>query len=221
MPGRFQRTDLAPEGFAVVSVHTVGKQVQILLRARCGVRFCPDRGRPCRRIRSRYLRRPSDLANGGRCVSLLIEARRFWCDSVVCRRRKFCEPSDRGVLTRYDRRTARLETIVYQLGLALGGRPGAALSNRLIMAVSKDTLQRIVRRRAAQQSGALTVIGIDDFAFRRGLTYGTNVCDLARRKHVTLLPDRALETSRTRLASHKSIAFVARDRGGAMARPSR
>lgn len=104
------------------------------------------------------------------------------------------------------------------MGLALGGRPGAAFSRRLMMPVSKDTLLRVVCRRVAQHSGELTVIGIDDFAFRRGQTYGTIVCDLERRKPVIMLPDRALETSRAWLAAHPSIAVVARDRGGGTAR---
>ncbi|WP_422394850.1 transposase [Novosphingobium olei] len=86
--------------------------------------------------------------------------------------------------------------------------------------VSKDTLWRVVRRRVARQSAELNVIGIDDFAFRRGQTYGTIVCDLERRKPVTLLPDRALETSRSWLAEHPSTSLVARDHGGAMVRLS-
>ncbi|WP_422394849.1 transposase family protein [Novosphingobium olei] len=112
MLGRFQRADLVPEGFAVVSVHNVGEQLQIVLRARCTVRFCPDCGCPSRRVQGRYPRNPSDLPFGGRHVSLLIEARRFWCDCVVCSRRIFCEPFDRRVLARQGRRTSRLETIV-------------------------------------------------------------------------------------------------------------
>ena len=84
-------------------------------------------------------------------------ARRFWCDAVLCRRRIFCEQFDNGVLSRYGRRTQRLETIVHHLGLALGGRPAAVF---------------------ADQSDELSVIGIDDFAFRSGQTYGTIVCDL-------------------------------------------
>lgn len=214
MPGRFQRANLAPECFVVVSVHSVGENFHILLRSRCSVGTCPDCGRPTRRVQSRYVRRPSDLPLSGRRVILLIEARRFWCDVVVCGRRIFCEQFNKGVLTRYSRRTQRLETIVHQLGLALGGRPGAAFAQRLMMPVSKDTLLRVVRRRVSARCDELNVIGIDDFAFRRGQTYGTIVCDLERRKPVTLLPDRALETSRAWLARHPSISIVARDRGG-------
>ena len=195
-------------------MQSVGEDVQILLRSRCIFAVCPDCGRPFRRVQSRYVRRPSDLPLGGRRVVLKILTRRFWCDTVVCRRRIFCEQFDEGVLARYARRTQRLETIVHYLGLALGGRPGAAFANRLMMPVSKDTLLRVVRRRVIEQNKELHVIGIDDFAFRRGQTYGTIVCDLERRTPVTLLPDRALETSRAWLAKRPSISIVARDRGG-------
>src|SRR5690606_18989126 len=43
---------------------------------------------------------------------------------------------------------------------------------------------------------------------------GTIVCDLERRRPVTLLPDRERETSRAWLAAHPWISIVARDRGG-------
>ncbi|HEX5884657.1 MAG TPA: transposase [Pyrinomonadaceae bacterium] len=80
--------------------------------------------------------------------------------------------------------------------------------------MSNDTLLRLVRRLTVDQHGDLNVTGIDDFAFRRGQTYGTIVCELERRRPVTLLPDRALDTSRSWLAKHQSITIVARDRGG-------
>ncbi|PLW79220.1 hypothetical protein C0081_03095 [Cohaesibacter celericrescens] len=84
-------------------------------------------GRPSRRIQSRYIRRVADLPVSGRRVELVIKARRFWCDTVVCGRRIFCERFDGRILARYSRRTQRLETIVHHLGLALGGRPAAGL----------------------------------------------------------------------------------------------
>lgn len=214
MHHRFQRASLAPDGFAVDAVKVVAESVQILLRSRRSSGTCPGCGRQSRRVQSRYVRRPADLPLGGRRVELTVVARRFWCDAVLCGRRIFCEQFDGGVLSRYGRRTQRLETIVHHLGLALGGRPAAAFANRLMMPVSNDTLLRVVRRRVVEQNDELSVIGIDDFAFRRGQTYGTIVCDLERRRPVTLLPDRALDTSRAWLAEHPSISIVARDRGG-------
>lgn len=211
---RFQRASVAPDGFAVDAIEVDGTRVQIQLRSRHLFGHCPDCGRQSRRVQSRYLRRPSDLPLGGRCVELTIRVRRFWCDAVLCGRRIFSEQFGKGVLARYGRRTERLETIVHHLGLALGGRPAAAFALRLMMPVSNDTLLRVVRRRITQRSDELSVIGIDDFAFRRGQTYGTIVCDLERRRPVTLLPDRALDTSRAWLSERPSILIVARDRGG-------
>lgn len=211
---RFQRACLAPDGFAVDAIQLDGERVQIHLRSNAPFGSCPDCGRQSNRVQSRYLRRPADLPLGGRSVELIILVRRFWCDVVLCGRRIFCERFGDGVLARYGRRTGRLETIVHHLGLALGGRPAAAFADRLMMPVSNDTLLRTVRRRSAERYEDLSVIGIDDFAFRRGQRYGTIVCDLERRRPVTLLADREQDTSRAWLAGHPSISIVARDRGG-------
>lgn len=210
----FQRASHAPSGFAVDAVQVVADRVQILLRSRRPWGICPSCGSRSRRVQSRYRRRPADLPLGGRRVELSILTRRFWCDGVLCGRRIFCERFDDSVLARYSRRTQRLETIVHHLGLALGGRPAASFADRLMIPVSKDTLLRVVRRRVTAHDDTLTVIGIDDFAFRRGQTYGTIVCDLERRRPVVLLPDRALNTSRAWLAEHPTISVIARDRGG-------
>ncbi len=112
------------------------------------------------------------------------------------------------------RRTDRMEGIVHHLGLALGGRPGAAFAARLMLPVSNDTLLRVVRRRARSRTDPLVVIGVDDWAFRRNHRYGTIICDLERRRIVKLLPDREIGTVAAWLAAHPGIRVVSRDRGG-------
>ena len=107
-----------------------------------------------------------------------------------------------------------MEGIVHHLGLALGGRPGAAFAERLMIPVSNDTLLRVVRRRTRSRAEPLSVIGIDDWAFRRNHRYGTIVCDLERRRIVKLLPDREIATVVAWLALHPTIRVVSRDRGG-------
>jgi transposase len=156
----------------------------------------------------------TDLPLSGRSVRLLVVARRFRCDAVLCGRHIFTERFADGVLAPSARRTGRLDCIVHHLGLALGGRPAASFARRLMLPVSKDTLLRVIRRRARVPSEPLSIIGIDDWAWRRNHRYGTIVCDLERRRTVTLLPDREQATAEAWLAKHPAIAIIARDRGG-------
>lgn len=205
---------LAPAGFVVEHAEIDSDCVFLDVRAVAVSATCPCCGSCSRRTQSRYMRQAADLPIAGRRVVLRVTVRRFWCDAVLCRRRIFAERFGANILAPLSRRTGRLETIVHHLGLALGGRPAAAFADRLMMPVSNDTLLRVVRRRTEQPRDKLAIIGIDDFAFRRGQRYGTIVCDLERRRPVTLLPDREQATSQAWLANHPSIVTVARDRGG-------
>ena len=148
------------------------------------------------------------------CSTCRPGARRFRCDAVMCGRRIFTERFDSGVLAPWARRTARLDYVVHHLGLALGGRPAAIFAKRLMLPVSNDTLLRLVRKRGSPAFTPPTVIGIDDWAWRRNQRYGTIICDLERRRPITLLPDREPATAEAWLAEQPQITLVARDRGG-------
>lgn len=113
----------------------------------------------------------------------------------VDRRQIFAERRESTVGAPFARGTARLERIVHHLGLAPGGRPGQSLAQRLLPPVSNDTLPRVVRRRAVQPPKAPRLIGIDDFARKRGHRDGTIVCDLERRSIIGIPPDREAATA--------------------------
>jgi transposase len=178
------------------------------------VGLCPLCGTVSRRVHSRYRRRVTDLPLSGRVVQLLVIARRFRCDAVLCGRQIFTERFAEGGLAPSARRTGRLDAIVHHLGLVLGGRPAAGFAKRLMLPVSKDTLLRVVRRRSCPPADPLRVIGIDDWAWRRNHRYASIICNLERRRIVTLLPDREPATAQAWLAAHPTIAIIARDRGG-------
>ena len=214
MDQRFRPSSLVPSGFVVEDTTMSTERISIRARAGASRCACPICGALSRRIQSRYFRRVADLPLGGRRVDVQILVRRFWCDAVLCGRRIFAERFADGILAPRARRTGRLDHIVHHLGLALGGRPGASFAERLMVPVSNDTLLRVIRRRASKPAENLSVIGIDDFAWRRNHRYGTIVCDLERRRTVTLLPDREPATSEAWLRHHPSITIVARDRGG-------
>jgi hypothetical protein len=147
-------------------------------------------------------------------VEFHIATRRFVCDVPRCSRRIFAERFGAGVLADRSRRTARLDRLVYHLGLALGGKPAARLSRRLMLPVSHDTLRRTVRRHTRAPTQTLNVVGIDDWSWQRNYRYGSIVCDLERRSIVALLPDRAAATVAAWLADHRGITVISRDRGG-------
>jgi transposase len=210
----FDRRQLVPPGFSVLSSETSEVGVTLVITSSAFFGICPCCGSRSVRIQSRYRRHVADLPISGRNVDLRVIVRRFWCDAVLCGQRIFCERFDRDILAPWARRTGQLEMIVHHLGLALGGRPAAAFSDRLMMPVSNDTLLRVVRRRSHVPAETLNMIGIDDFAWKRNHRYGTIVRDLERRRTVHLLPDCEQATSQDWLAAHPSIRIVARDRGG-------
>jgi transposase len=214
MQQALQRSRLVPSGFVVESASFEGDKIVIAVRASGSAGRCPSCGTSSRRVHSRYRRRVTDLPLSGRIVHLQVIARRFRCDAVLCGRQIFTERFADGVLAPSSRRTARLDSIVHHLGLALGGRPAAGFAKRLMLPVSKDTLLRVVRRRSRPPTDPLRVIGIDDWAWRRNYRYGSIVCDLERRRVVTLLPDREPATAQAWLSAHPTIAIIARDRGG-------
>lgn len=75
------------------------------------------------RIHSRCERHLLDLLAHGRHVRIRLVLRQFRCASVACQTRIFAERSGEGVVRPFARSTARLQTIIRPLGLALRGRP--------------------------------------------------------------------------------------------------
>ncbi|MFG1240272.1 ISL3 family transposase [Xanthobacter autotrophicus DSM 597] len=208
---------LVPRGFVVDDVSSDSAGTLITVRAVGKASSCPGCGRTSERIHSRYHRHLTDLPMAGKPVRLVVRARRFHCDTVLCGRRIFAERFDDKVLAPWARRTARLDHIVHHLGLALGGRPAASFARRLMLPVSNDTLLRVVRRRGNRHFVPPTIIGIDDWAWRRNQRYGTIICDLERRRTIALLPDREPATAQAWLTCQPQITIVARDRGGGYA----
>jgi len=208
------RRAFLPGGLKAERVELVGDTVLIHTRAAGGAAACPRCSEISRRVHSHYQRRLADLPAHGRQVRLILNARRFRYRSRLCRTRIFVERFPPAIAQPYARRTGRLQDLVRHLGIALGGRPAQALGARLLLPVSKDTFLRSVRNAMRPLASAPRVIGIDDWAWRRGQRYGTVICDLERRQIIDLLPDREPATVEAWLRSQPQIEVVARDRNG-------
>jgi transposase len=178
---------------------------------------CPDCGRASRAVHSRYRRRPADLPSLGRAVGVELHVRRFYCRNAACARRTFAERLPE-LLGPRARRTRRLAEAQGRVGVALGGEAGARLLRHLAMATSADTVLRLVRGLPLPEPEPPRVVGVDDWAVRKGRTYGTIVVDLERRRALDLLPDRTAETLADWLRCRPGIEVVARDRSTEYAR---
>lgn len=199
-------------GMAIKDITDDDGMVRLTISPVTAMSACPGCGTRSGRIHGRYHRRLADMPTTGRRVELVLRARRFFCDAVLCGRRVFTARFDPKVLVPWARRTARLDQIIHHLGLALGGRPAAALARRLMLPVSNDTLLRVVRRRGSPRIVPPTVISVDDWAWRRNHRYGTLICDLERRRTIALLPDREPATTQAWLEQQPQIRIVACDR---------
>jgi transposase len=138
-----------------------------------------------------------------------------------CRRKVFTEPVP-GTVARYGRRSCRSGEALRWLTLALGGRAGARLAERLGLLASRSTLLReLHHRRPHALAQGPRVLGIDDWAWRKGHRYGTILCDLETRKVVDLLPDRDANSVAAWLMQHTGMEIISRDRGGIYAEAAR
>lgn len=85
------------------------------------------------------------------------------------------------------------------------------------MPVSGDTILRLIRAAHLEPIVPPRIVGIDDWAWRRGTRYGTVICDLERNRVIDLLPDRDANSVASWLKRHPGIEIVARDRAGVYA----
>src|SRR5215471_13548759 len=172
---------------------------------------CPLCHTLTRRVHSRYPRTLADLPWGPYTVHLHLRVRKFFCDQPTCPCQIFTERLP-TVAAPWARRTLRLAQHLRACGLALGGEAGAQLGSRLGLPTSPDTLLRLVQEAPTPATAAPQVLGVDEWAWRRGQRYGTILVNLEDHQVLDLLPERSADLVAHWLTQHPTVTVVCRDR---------
>jgi transposase len=201
-----------PEGLELIKLEQSNEMLVITVAStQCAPR-CPLCGSGGRRVHSRYTRQVADLPCGGQPLRLLLQVRKYFCEEATCQRKIFVERLAPFIDT-HGRVTRRLFQVVQVIGLATGGRLGVRVTDRIGIATSRQTILRRIMALPTEPAAPVIELGIDDFSFRRGRSFGTILVNLQTRQIIDILASRKAEIAAEWMASHPEIRLVSRDRG--------
>lgn len=198
----------------IEDVADVGDQITVQARTPAGEVACPRCGTKTARVHGYHQRAVTDVPADGRPVAVRVRVRRMRCPVLDCTAQTFREQVP-GVLDRYQRRTVRLTAQVSAVARALAGRPSARLLPALGITVSRHTALRALLKIPLPEVAAPRVLGIDDFALRRGLVYATVLIDAETGRRADVIPGRTAEAAGQWLRDHPGAQIVCRDGSGA------
>ncbi len=205
----FRRSHLS-----VLSCHSSMGRCRISVQSISSYGVCPYCGAHSRRVHSTYRRRLMDLPLITESVELDVSVRRFFCSNAVCSHVTFTEQPGNEI-RRYQRKTQRC--LDRQLQLAAGASSMVAQRelHSCQIPASSSTILRQLHKVHIPDNPNILVIGVDDWAYRKGVSYGSILIDLVSKNFIGLLDSRDKQPFADWLRHHPTVRMVSRDRATA------
>ena len=208
-----QLNELYPlQGFTVTQIVKTSSG-KVLLKAVSSSRSAVC---PCCRTRSQkqhsvYVRKPQALPCSDTPIQLILSVCRYFCHNPSCPRKTFAERIP-DTAQFYARRTIQLEALLRWIAFEMSAETTSRVCQRLQVQVSPDSVLRLIRKTDRSQDPTVRVLGVDDWATRKGQSYGTILVDLEKHQTIELLPDRTQTTLSSWLQKHPEVEIISRDR---------
>jgi transposase len=198
----------------IEDIEDAGEAIVVRARTRGMAVACPGCGTETGRVHGYHERTAADVPVDGRRVVVKVRARRMRCPALDCKVQTFREQVS-GVLERYQRRISRLTAQVSAVARELAGRASARMLPALGITVSRHTMLRVLLKIPLPALAVPRVLGIDDFALRRGRVYATVFIDAETGRRVDVIPGRTADIAEKWLLGHPGAEVVCRDGSGA------
>ena len=197
-------------GFRVNNIKHNNSSIYVFASIKSKRSQCPDCGSFSTSVHDSYTRKLADLSAFQNSTTILLRTRKFKCKDSSCDRKVFSEQTPHTM--RYSRRTARASSILDTLSIELTGKLGSLLSKQLLLPVSTSTVTRIAMKQKLPEVIQPIVLGVDDWAFRKGVNYGTILIDMETSRPIELLASRERSDLKRWLQKYPNVKIVTRDR---------
>ena len=208
-----------PESLKITKATEASHQIIINLKSQKHSHTCRNCGEEMTMYHGTYIRTVQDLPILGKQVILKITAYDYCCKNSECPIKSSAEDYE-GFIGKSERMTRRCEEVIKAVAYETSCEGASLICGKMGIKVSGDTIIRMVKKAAEKRPvvKCSEVIGVDDFACKKGQTYCTIICDGESREPIEILEGRDGKTLREWLGENKHIKKVTRDRASAYAK---
>lgn len=207
-----------PTELEVANIYQTDTEIRIKMSARSKSCTCPKCGTISEHPHGTYERKVQDLPILGKSTWLLVNTYEYQCDNPDCDVTTFAGTIN-GFLNYYSRMTDRCADFICTLALETSCEGCYRICKTMNLKTSGDSVVRLLTKqyKLQEENKCSSVIGVDDFAFKKRHTYGTIIVDGATHKPVAILDGRDGSALKEWLARNKHVRTVTRDRASAYA----